>query len=131
MMFLVRIDCWGVVGLPLFWDVLFLCVIATIVEHHWTRVPTGTSCRIPFFTCLSSSLLTSCFQWNGLGIGLCLAYETMINFKWIWAGGPELLWNSDGLLNAVLAKLEQRYCSNFGTFSSVGVNDIFLDMLVQ
>ena len=37
-----------------------------------------------------------------------------------------MLGNGDDLLKAVVKKLEQRYCSNFGTFSSVRVNGILI-----
>ena len=35
-----------------------------------------------------------------------------------------MLGNSDDLLKAVVEKLERRHCSNFCTFSTVGVNGI-------
>ena len=41
-----------------------------------------------------------------------------------------MLGSGDDLLSAVSAKLEQRYCSNFGTFSSVGGSWFFLDVVV-
>ena len=75
--------------------------VATIVEHHWTGVPIETSCGIPFLTWLSNSSLTSCLQWNGTSISVCLAYGTAFDFKWIWAGGTDMLGNSDDLLKVM------------------------------
>ena len=74
---------------------------------------------------IGDSLLMS-FQCKWYQYWCILGIWYWIWFKWIWAGCADIPGNSDDLPKAVAEKLERRYSSNFGTFSTVDVNGILL-----
>ena len=48
-------------------------------------------------------------------------YELTLDFIWMGADGRDMVGNGDDLSNALAANFSRIYCSNFETFSSVGM----------
>ena len=71
-----------------------------IVLHHSVAIPIGTGAITPISTSLSRDSLTCFLKWKGTGIGECRALGMAPSFRWIWAGGPEILGNGADALNA-------------------------------
>ena len=81
---------------------------------------------IPHFMLLSSPCFTASFQWKGTGMGICLAYGSAFELRWMCASGAFISGNGMLWLNVVLLNWSSKYCFNLGIFSSVGGNGMIV-----
>ena len=75
------------------------------------RFPMGTGSIIPFCTSSVSRLsLISCFQWYGMGIGVCVAFGVVSGLRWMCAGVVSMAGKEPLALKALVENWSKIYC---------------------
>ena len=62
-------------------------------------------------------------------MGMCLALGMKLSFRWICAGGPDMVGKGDSLLKAVSENCSINHCLSLGTFCSFGGNGVVFERI--